>query len=210
MGNRSWLQPLTGVLFVVLVIIGFGLGGEPPDPTEDSAQEIIDFYVDNKDEVFAGSVLQAIAGALLIFFGAYAFKRLRASGADASAAVAFAGTIAFAVGIAIDGTINVALAETADDLDPGGVQTLSALWNNDFLPFAMGLSVFLWGMGVAIVRHGALPKWLGWAAIVAALTAISPAFFVGGIAAALLILVSSVIWSREERSSSPTARAPAA
>src|ERR671916_737023 len=105
MSNRSWLYPLTGVVFVALVIASFTLGDEPADP--------------------------------------------------------------------------------------GAVQALSALWNNDFVPFAMGLLLFLWGFGAAIVRHGALPKWMGWVAIVAGITAVSPAFFVRAIVALLLVVARS-------------------
>jgi hypothetical protein len=203
MDNRSWLQPLTGVLFIVVLIVGFALGGEPPDASGDSIQEVIDFYADNEDSVFIGGILQGIGGALLIFFGGYLYKRLRVAGAAGSAAVAFAGSIALAIGIALDGTISVALTELVNgDEEPneGAVQALNVLWNNDFLPLAMGLSVFLWGTGVAIVRHGGLPTWIGWVAIVAAITAISPAFFVAGIVAALFVLVSSIMFSMEERS----------
>lgn len=206
MDGRSWLQPLTGILFIAVVIVSFALGGEPPDATEDSIGEVTDFYVDNEDEVFIGGALQALAGALLIFFSGYLYKRLRASGADASAIVTLAGAITLAVGIALDGTISIALAELAngdETAEPGAIQALSAFWNNDFLPLGMGVFVFLWGLGVAIVRHGALPSWMGWVAIVAALTAISPAFFVGLIVAALAILVSSIMFAREERGSRP-------
>lgn len=202
MDNRSWLQPLTGVLFIVLLIVGFAIGGEPPDATDDSVQEVVDFYVDNEDSVFIGSVLQGIASALLIFFGGYLYKRLRAAGAAGSAAVAFAGLIALAVGLALDGTISIALTELVNgDEEPseGAVQALNVLWNNDFLPLAVGILVFLWGTGVAVVRHGGLPTWMGWVAIVAGITAISPAFFVAGIVAALLVLVSSIMFSMQER-----------
>ncbi len=204
MNNRSWLAPLTGILFIVFLIVGFALAGEPPDPTDDSAQEIVDFYVDNDSKVIAGAIAQAIAGAMFIFFGGYLFRTLRASGAEATAIVAFAGTVVFALGIAIDGTINFALAETAEDLEPGAVQALSALWNNDFLPFSMGMLVFLMGFGVSIVRHGALPKWMGWGAIVVSLTAISPAFFVAGIGGAILIAVTSVMLAMRGRSPETT------
>jgi hypothetical protein len=203
MDKRSWLHPLTGVLFVVVLIVAFALGGEPPDAADEPVQEVVDFYADNEDSVFIGGVLQGIGGALLIFFGGYLYKRLRAAGAEASAAVAFGGLIALAVGIALDGTINIALTELVngdEGPDEGAVQALGVLWTNDFLPLAMGMAVFLWGTGVAVVRHGGLPTWMGWVAIVAAITAISPAFFVAGIVAALLVLVSSIMFSMEERS----------
>ena len=204
MDNGSWLAPLTGILFIVFLIVGFALAGEPPDPTKDSAQEIVAFYVENDSRVLAGAIAQAIAGAMFIFFGGYLFRTLRASGAEATAIVAVAGTVVFAIGIAIDGTISFALAETAEDLEPGAVQALSGLWHNDFLPFAMGMLVFLMGFGVSIVRHGALPKWMGWVAIVVSLTAISPAFFVAGIVGAILIAVTSVLLAMRGRSPKTT------
>ncbi len=203
MDGKTWLAPLTGILFIIVLIVGFAVGGEPPDPTDESAQEIVDFYVDNKSSVMAGSILQAAAGALFIFFGGYLFRTLRAAGAEASAIVTVAGSVAFAVGVALDGTINFTLAETADDIGPDAVQALSALWHNDFLPFSMGMLVFLMGFGVSIVRHGVLPKWIGWVAIVVALTAMSPAFFVAGIGAAVLIVASSVIFAMRDRPGQP-------
>ncbi len=205
MSRRSWMAPLTGIVFVVLLIVGFAIGSEPPDPTEDSVQEVVDFYVDNEGQVFGGAVLQTIAAAFLIFFGGCLARRLTAAGARASAAVTFAGTIAIAIGIAIDGSISVALAEGGEEVDPGTIETLSLLWHNDFLPLALGMFVFLIGFGTAIVRYGVLPKWMGWVAIVAGLTAISPAFFVGSIVAALLVIASSVMLAREEKAGAATA-----
>ena len=133
------------------MIVGFSLSGEPPNPTDESARVIIGFYVDKKNTVMVSSVLQAFAGAVFIFFGGYLFKTLRA-GAESTAIVTLAGTVAFALGMALDGTIKMALADTADDLELSAVQALSALWHSRLLPFSMGLFVFLVGFGVAIVR----------------------------------------------------------
>jgi hypothetical protein len=205
MGNGNiWWAPLTGLLFVAFLVASFVLlGDEPPDPTEKSIQEVIDFYVDDKDSIFVSGIAQGFAGAMLIFYGGYLFRRLRAAGGDATAALTLGGAVALAVALAIDGTINIALAESAEDIEPGAVQALAVLWQNDFVPLAMGMLVFLMSFGISIVRHGALPKWMGWVAIVTSLTAISPAFPVAGIAAVLLILVSSIIFMRGERSSEP-------
>ena len=76
------------------------------------------------------------------------------------------GAAIMAVGLAIDATILFAIAEAADDIEPASVETLQALWDNDFMPIAVGMVVFLLSSGIAIARYGALPKWLGWVAIV--------------------------------------------
>jgi hypothetical protein len=192
-GISKW-APLTGLLFIAALAAAFALGGSPPNPKDDGVEEIVDFYDDGA--VFFGAALQTVAGAILVFFASYVSTRFRGAGARSTATLITAGAATVAVGLAIDGTITIALADYAEDIDPGAVQALSALWNADFLPLAMGMLVFLMSFGVAIVRHGELPKWMGWVAIVASLTAVSPAFPVAAILSVLLIGISSVIFAR--------------
>jgi len=199
--DRSWLAPLTGLAFVVLAVVAFAVSGEPPDATEDSAREIVNFYGDNKDAQFLGAILAAIAGTLFVFFGGYLRRVLSdAEGAGGFlAAVAFAGTIIFAAGLAIDGTITLTLAETADDIDPTAVQALGALYNYDFLPFAMGNQVFMLATGISVVRHGALPKWIGWIAILLGVLAVTPIGFFAFIGTGILVAIISVMLAMRAR-----------
>ena len=60
-GRWEWLAPLTGVAFVVVVVVSFILMGEPPD-ADDPASEIVEHYVDNKDSIEIGALLGALAG----------------------------------------------------------------------------------------------------------------------------------------------------
>ena len=167
---------------------------KPARPADDSAREIVDFYVDNKSSLMAGSFLEGLAAALLVFFGAYLREVLRvtAGGKDFLSTAAFAGTLIIAVGFAFDGTINLALAETAKDIDPVGVQALTALYHNDFIPFAVGSVVFLVGTGISVLQHGALPKWIGWIALVLAVIAFTPIGFFAFIGSGILIAVMGV------------------
>jgi hypothetical protein len=200
--NRDWIAPLTGLAFVVLAIVAFAIGGEPPDVTEDPVEEVVDFYVDNDSAQMFSAALAAMAGTLFVFFGGYLRRVLRDAegpGGGFLSAVAFAGVIIFATGLAIDSTISFALAETAEDIEPDAVQALSALYANDFLPFAMGLQVFLFATGISVVRHGALPKWVGWVAIVLAVIAVTPIGFVAFIATAILVAIISVMLTMRAR-----------
>ena len=210
MRKDSWLVPLTGALFVVLLIVGFMVGGEPPDVTDDSTAKIVDFYTDNKDAVIFGAVLAAIAGTLFVFFGGYLRQvLLEAEGPGGIlSSVAFAGMIIFAAGIAIDSTITFGLAETADDIDPAAVQALGALYNYDFVVFAMGLQIFLLATGLSVLRHGALPKWIGGIAIVLAVIAVTPLGFFAFLGSGLLILLISVMLALQERRGKPLASRP--
>ena len=196
--NRDWWVPLTGVAFVVLVIASFAIGGEPPD-AEDEVQQIVDHYLDNEGSVKLGAALQSLAGVFLVFFFGYVRKVLRAAEGEGGmlSLVALVGAAIVATGAAIDSTIAFTLAETADDIEPTSVQTLQALWDNDFMPLAAGSMVLLLATGLSIVRHGALPKWLGWVAIVLGILVLTPIGFFAFIAWAVwLLIVSSLLTMR--------------
>jgi hypothetical protein len=196
-GRRGlgWLVPLAGAGFVVLGITSFIVQGEPKS-ADDPVNEIVDFYLDNKDQIYVGQVIGVISGLLLIVFGAYLARVLRAAdeGAWPLALVPLIGLVIMDVGFAIDGTILIALAETADDIEPTSVQTLQALWDNDFLPIALGGMIFLFSFGIAVVRSGVLPRWLGWIAIALGVVALIPPIgFAAFIGIALLILIVSIM-----------------
>ena len=156
--------------------------------------------------------MTAAAGTLLIFFFGYVRKVLRAAEGEGGtlSLVAFAGAVITALAAAIDGTISFALAEAADDIGPEQIQTLQALWDNDFLPFALGAQVVWLAAGISIVRHGALPAWLGWVAIVLGVVSLTPAGFFAAAVGAIWILVVSILLTRRARSGPATPAAPAA
>jgi hypothetical protein len=207
--RRELVWPLMGVVFIVLGVIAVVIGGEPPS-ADDDVQEIVDHYLDNKDAVEVSAAIGTLAVAALIFFANY-FRRVLAEAGEAlmSATVLVGGSI-MAIGIAIDGTISIALAEAADDIEPASVQTLQALWDNDFLPIALGAFVFLISAGAAVIRTGVLPVWLGWVAIVLAVLGPTPIGFVSFLGGALWILVASVMLTMRARGTAPppTAASP--
>jgi hypothetical protein len=202
--SKDWLAPLTGVAFIVVGILGFAVGGEPSS-ADDPAPKIVQFYVDNKDSVEFGAILTAVAGVLLIFFGAYLRNVLHAAAGPGEilSLVSFVGLVVVAVGVAIDATISFALAEAADDIDPVAAQALQALWDNDFIPMIMGVMAFLWATGLAILKSGVLPRWLGWLMIVLGVLAATPVGFVAAIGAAILVLVISIMLTLRARPVGP-------
>ena len=204
--NREMLAPLTGVALIVVVILGFAIGGEPP-AADSSAEEIVDFYVDNDSSVMFGAALEGIAATLLLFFAGFLRQLLRAAEGEGHmlSAVAMAGATVIAVALAFDATISFALAETAEDIEPASTQTLLALWEYDFMPAAVGFQVFLLASGISILRHGALPKWLGWVAIVLGVIAITPIGFVAALAGAIWIAIVGVIGALRLRPTTTTA-----
>ena len=203
--GREWLVPLTGVGFIVLGIVSFIVGGEPKSADE-PVGEIVNFYVDNKDSVEAGAFIGVAATVLLVFFGAYLRRFLRAGAGEGEmlSLISFVGIAIVAVGFAIDTTILIALSEAADDINPIAVQSLQALWDNDFVPLALGVLLFLWGTGLSVIRSGVLPKWLGWVMLVLGVLGLTPIGFVSAVGAAILVLVLSILLSVRARSAPMT------
>jgi hypothetical protein len=192
--GREWLVPLTGAGFILVGIVSFIVGGEPKS-ADDPVREIVAFYVDNKDSVQAGAFIGVMATVLLVFFGAYlrGFLRAAAGEGETLSLVAFVGVAIVGVGFAIDSTILIALSEAADDISPSAVQALQALWDNDFVPIALGAELFLWGTGLSVIRSGALPRWLGWVMVLLGVIGFTPLGFVSVIGSAILVLVLSVM-----------------
>jgi hypothetical protein len=204
--SREWLVPLTGILFAILLIVSFIVQGEPKG-ADHSANEVKQWYLDNKDAAEVGAFIGTVAAGVLIFYGGYLRKVLDGAGPMLSI-LPLIGLTVVAVGGAIDGLIIFATAERAKDLPPESVRTLQTLWDNDFLPLFLGTLVFNWSVGFAVLRSGALPKWMGWAGIVfGVLSLAGPIGFLGAIGAALFIIVSSIMLSMRARR--PASAAPA-
>ena len=198
MSRNAWVA-LTGILFLVLLVVSVVVSGEPPDPTDDSAAEVVEYYVDNDSEVMAGSVLFTLAGALFVVFAAAIRRMLREGlGADdALPTIAIAGATIFATGMAVSAALGYAAADLADEET---INTINAISWDFFFPFAAGLLLFFLATGIGIVRSGVLPKWLGWIAIVIGAVAVSPIGFGAALAGALWVLVASVVIGLRARS----------
>ena len=196
MNRNAWVA-LTGGLFLVAVIVSVVLAGEPPDPTDDSAAEVVEYYLDNDSEVMFSSALWTLAGALFVAFGVAISRMLREGlGADdALPTIATAGATIFAVGTAVSASLGFAAADLADEeaVSEETINTINAISWDFFFPFAVGLLLFFLATGIGIVRSGVLPKWLGWIAILFGVVALKPVGFGAAIVGAIWVLVVSVL-----------------
>lgn len=212
MGNISkWFPPLTGAIAVAFGVLVAILIGEGQDATEKTAQEIVNHYKDNEAEESIGSLAIGFAAVFILYFGGWLRRLLRdAEGPDGIlSAVVFGAAVVFSAGAAVGGSIHIALPDLADDIDPVALQAINAIDYNMFMFFPVGLGTMVLASGISIVRHGALPKWLGWVGIVAGGLFFTPGFFVAFVAAPAWILIVSIIGVSRARSSGAAA-APAA
>jgi hypothetical protein len=207
--SREWLVPLLGIASIALLVVSIIVQGSPTSADHPPSQ-VQQWYQDNKDAAEISSFIGVVAAAGLIFFGAYLRKVLEAAEGPNSMLpiLVLIGVTIVAVGGAIDGLLLFAAAEAADDIPGPEIQTIQAIWDNDFLPFFLGTLVFLWSAGLSVLRSGALPKWLGWLAIVFGVISLAgPLGFIGALGAGVWIIIASIMLSMRARR--PAAAAPA-
>ena len=186
------LAPLTGLLFLALIIVSSIVGGEGPD-ADDSTQTVLDFWADDDTQI-ASALLAGLAAVPLVWFGASIRDHLRtlAPASERLATLVFGGFVIVAVGVTGFAGFQLAAADTIGDVPAEVTQTLSVLYSDFFLPFAAGVLVLFLAVGTAILRYRTLPTWLGWGAFLIVIGFI--VFFpVGGILAALWIATVSIL-----------------
>jgi hypothetical protein len=199
MPQSRWdrLAPITGFVFVAIVVTAFAIGGSTPEE-HDSAAKVQAFYALHHDKHTAVAILLAIAIAFLLFFASsLRFDLRRIGGTGQLANAAFAGGILAASGFGLVSAVHLALANAGESaITLGTTQTLNVLDNNDFIPAAAGLAVLVLSASASVVRHGGLPKWLGWIGILIGIVAFTPAGFFALLAAGVWILIVSILLTR--------------
>jgi hypothetical protein len=189
------MAPLTGALFVVLAVIAFAVfGGSTPDST-DPAQTVQSFYSDHYSNQVAAAILLAFGAAMFTFFAACVSQTLREAGGTGrlANAVLIGGALTTGGFLLVSG-IHLALTEAAHHAATiSAALTLNVLDGNDWPVMTVSIALFTFAAGLAAVRHGGLPKWLGWTGIVFGLATFTPAGFFGFLACGLWVLVTSIV-----------------
>jgi len=200
--DRGWIAPALGIVFFLLVLVGAILTGEGKDPAKDSAEEIAEYYSDNESQQLWGAFLVALGMVPFLFFAGYLRRILyRAEGGQGwLPTVAWGGAVVLAAGATVGASLNFALADYADELDPTAMQAINAIVYDFFWPFPIGMSLLLLATGLSALRSGVLPRWLAWIAVVAGVVCmLGPAGFFGFLAGVLWILVASIVLTARAR-----------
>jgi hypothetical protein len=214
MQSRStWerLAPLTGVVFVLIVVLVFAIGGSTPGEHA-TAQKVQAFYTKHHDKHMALAFIMTISIPFLLFFAsALRYDLRRAGGTGQLANASFAGGVLAAAGFAILAFVHLALASAADSINTiGTTQVLNVLDNNDYIPMGAGVAVLVLAAGMSVVRHGGLPKWMGWVGIVLGVLSFTPAGFFTFLLSGVWIVIAGILLTQARRSAGPAPAAPAA
>jgi hypothetical protein len=186
--------PLTGIVAVVMFAVAFAISGSTPD-FDASSKQISDYFSDQTTQVIT-SLLVLYGAVLLVFFSAT--LRSAFAGSVSLARLVFMGGTLMAVGLVILAGVNFTVTDLvnsshADRIDPGALQAINALDSDLFFPIVLGTSVFLVSAGLATLSTGALPRWLGWAALVLGVISFTPVGFFAFILSGVWMVIAAVI-----------------
>ena len=196
MGLRSSdrIVPLSGVLFFVLLVIGFGvLGGDSPDGDARPAT-VVAFYDDHYGRQIGAAVLVMLASVCFVLFSASLRQRLAAADADArrTGSVLQASGTMLATGLVVLAGIHIALADAAHDHVLAAASTLNQLDTDIWPVVAVPLLLFVGALAVMALRFAVLPRWAGWSAVVLAVSLVTPVSWFGMILSTVLIAAVGV------------------
>lgn len=173
MSKNRWEQIAAagGLLFIVLIFGGQALiqvGGAEPAFTA-PAEEIVSFFENRNQLLFSiGGFLTSLSFLALIWYLGALFARLRRYEESPGwmSLVAIGSALA---GIAVSASGNgwgLAVFRVEEGLDPQLARYLFDEGNFGFANLWVFLAGFLLASGIVALRYGALPRWLGWSALV--------------------------------------------
>jgi hypothetical protein len=206
-----WLGGMGIVFSILFVLANVFLGSSPS--VKASPVKIVNYYSAHKTSVTAGVFVVVFAALAFSFFLAALRRALASSKADSgylSQATLIGGAI-YLGGLLLMDALNVSLVDAAHYHLQAAAQTLNILGNDDWVPVVVGLSIVALSTGIAALRGGALPRWLGWASIVLGILAVAGP--VGGIAfllAPVWTLAVGIVLMRRSGSPVPTVEDSAA
>ena len=181
------------------------LPGEDPN-------EILSWFQDESNTILSGAFIFMLGSLFfLIFIGALRVRLVRAESESAFlSAIAFgAGLVVVAMTLLIPGP-NLAGALAEDDLTPEAAQALTVVDDAFFVGAELAAALLLVATGLAILRYGALPRWVAWISFLFALWLLIPPIGWAGLLVGVplwTIIVALLLWMRSGDESA-AARAP--
>ncbi len=197
--------PLSGIVFVVLMVVSFIAQGKRLSVHKTGA-EVISHYKAHHSSEMASAWLSVVAIIFFVFFAAAVWSYLRRSERGRTlATLALSGAALLAVGVGSFAALRWSLADARNSLAPAAAQALNVLEEDFFWPWAIGITVFGIGIGLAIVRGKGLPVWLGWIAFVVGVLGVTPVSFIGFLVLMAWSLLVSVLVFLRSGTAAPSA-----
>jgi len=162
--------------FVVLTVVGLGIGGSHPLSTG-PIEPIKSSFLTSPGPfaIQAGSYIEAVAALLLVVFGASLAWRLWLGAQQMLALVAF-GSVILAAGVTLleNSLLSVLAFSVAGDGDVGAIKALYALRHILLAYIYFPLALLAFALAIGTLAAGTFPRWYGW------LTAVMGLVFLSG------------------------------
>jgi hypothetical protein len=192
---------LAGILFVLafLELLQTNPSGDNPLPTIENADSAPAYLAANLTSYRLETLFTTLGIVLFLWFVGTVQSTLRAAEGAHGRGTALA-VIGASVGSALM-LVGTTLSFTAGlSTSPSQASAVPAIYTASAVAFALGggaLSVFLFAVGKVVLTTGAMPRWLGWlalaAAVLASLAFMAP-FFEAGILNAATCLLGRWAW----------------
>ena len=169
-GRHAQYGAATGIVAVVLILIGFAIYGMDIPASDASPQNWQSFYAEHHERIQTGLTIVSVGlGFFLWFLGSLRDAIAGSESGSRLASIAHGGGLVATVGLMI--SVGAWLAAA---LHPGGLDPVVARAFNDFgatvaAPVAAGLVVMFAATAIAGYRRGALPPWVAGLAALAAI-----------------------------------------
>ena len=174
------LAPLTGVLAVVLWVVGIVVMDSDLPADTATGTEIAAWFDQKSGTILLAMSLFGVGSAAFVWFLGTVAARLRSAGGDArlpgimfvagSAAIVL---VTMAPGSYTAGALGSENLKRA--LEPGAAEALFVLGQGFFVAGELVAVAYMGAAGLSILRSGLLPAWLGWASLaLAAMLVVNP------------------------------------
>jgi Domain of unknown function (DUF4386) len=207
------LPPLVGVLFFVLLLLGFFVGTGSPSASSNGAKVLAHYEAHRNGTRVSGvlTVLAVVAG--VIFYGMLRDYLRRHQSSRGWTATAFGGALLFGASGALSAGLDWALTDSPMHTTPAAAQALNLVSNDmTYALMLAGIAILFICFGSAILKSALLPAWLGWIAFPLAICALIPPIgFVAFIGAGIWTLIVAIsLWLRLSDETAVVAPTPSA
>jgi len=205
MDARRWL-PLSGLVFVILVLVAvIGLGGDTPE-TKAPGAEVVAFYNDEDWRQGIAAFVWAASIPFLVFFAVSVATAVRSADVrEVWQRVLIGGSVLTGATLALLSAVHFALTDGAtNDASPAALQALNLVDGNGWVAFNAGLGVMMLGAAGCLISHPRSYRWLGRIALVLGIALFIPfADFFALILTLVWIIVVSVMLFRDATATGP-------
>jgi hypothetical protein len=201
---QRWL-PLSGLAFVVIVVVTFAaVEGDTPE-SDATAAKVASFYNAHQDTAWASAFLLAAAAPFLVIFGvnlALALWPESSGRRPVWPTVLLVGSALGAMSFLVGAHGALAVADGADHLTPAALQGVNVIDSDSWIVFNSALGIMLLGAAGSLIPRGS--RALGWSALVLGIALFIPfADFVALLLTGIWIIVTSILQFRGSASLAP-------